>query len=440
MAFDGLWWGVANRTSGTCATVFSGPEVASLTVIVEGNEVTGSGQTVEFNLLDDLEFGISGAVNSGGLLQDGAAFFYSGGAGSANWQGQFSGNSFSGSFSGTANGITCAGTIQLTKNVSYEPGAEAELWGGTGTTTSGPAICLGESGDIKFAVDHRPGETNPEPNLDLLGHGELQNAAGETAILLGSVGAQANLGPRGGRFGGIILLYDFVRSNYEVSPNHRIYVDFTADFFNGVTVYNDTPVSEVFGVSGENTFETADGCTGTLELERLFPKSRPTVVSRSIIVVENQPKTFTITSSDADGDFLLPLMVTSASKGTEVWSVDQTWVYTPDTNATGSDVFQLRMTDLQEDSTVATINVTIEPDFDGDGVSNPNDSDDDDDGMPDIFESANGLDSLNASDAGEDADGDGYTNLEEFEGESDPQDASSRPPAPLGWLPMLIFD
>ena len=59
---------------------------------------------------------------------------------------------------------------------------------------------------------------------------------------------------------------------------------------------------------------------------------------------------------------------------------------------------------------------------------------------PYIFESENALDPLNAADASGDADGDGYTNLEEFEGESDPQDASSRPSAPLGWLLMLIFD
>ena len=40
-------------------------------------------------------------------------------------------------------------------------------------------------------------------------------------------------------------------------------------------------------------------------------------------------------------------------------------------------------------------------------------SDDDNDGMPDSFETANGFDPLNSGDASQDADGDGFTNLEE---------------------------
>jgi PKD repeat protein len=89
------------------------------------------------------------------------------------------------------------------------------------------------------------------------------------------------------------------------------------------------------------------------------------------------------------------------------------------------------------------------PDTDGDGLfdeaetdtgvyvdftdtgSDPNDPDSDDDQMPDGWEVDNYLDpndSTGDNGADGDADGDGYTNLEEYEGGTDPQDENSWPP------------
>ena len=52
----------------------------------------------------------------------------------------------------------------------------------------------------------------------------------------------------------------------------------------------------------------------------------------------------------------------------------------------------------------------------------------DGDGLPDEWEARNGLNPGDASDAGADADGDGFTNLEEFLAKTDPQNKNDHPP------------
>jgi len=63
----------------------------------------------------------------------------------------------------------------------------------------------------------------------------------------------------------------------------------------------------------------------------------------------------------------------------------------------------------------------------------PETIDHDGDGMPTRWEVAHGLDPNDATDAGQDWDKDGFTNLEEYQFDTNPQDASSHPPL-LDWL------
>ena len=81
-------------------------------------------------------------------------------------------------------------------------------------------------------------------------------------------------------------------------------------------------------------------------------------------------------------------------------------------------------------------------DADGDGEGDACDEDDDDDGMPDDYETNNGFNPLNAQDADKDADGDGFSNLEEYLAGSDPNNPYSTPqPRVLPFLiPLLLGD
>jgi len=59
--------------------------------------------------------------------------------------------------------------------------------------------------------------------------------------------------------------------------------------------------------------------------------------------------------------------------------------------------------------------------------TNPTDPDTDDDGMPDGWEDQYGLDPLDPSDASDDLDNDGYTNYSEYTLDTDPSDSNSKP-------------
>jgi hypothetical protein len=65
-------------------------------------------------------------------------------------------------------------------------------------------------------------------------------------------------------------------------------------------------------------------------------------------------------------------------------------------------------------------------DTDEDGIGNNADPDDDNDGMPDTWEQQHTLNPL-VNDAAEDEDGDGFTNLQEYRGGSDPNNPASKP-------------
>ncbi len=73
------------------------------------------------------------------------------------------------------------------------------------------------------------------------------------------------------------------------------------------------------------------------------------------------------------------------------------------------------------------------------GETNPADSDTDNDNMPDGWEVFNDLNPL-INDASGDADGDGFKNILEYRGDTDPNDPLSKPSISMPWLPLLLED
>jgi len=76
------------------------------------------------------------------------------------------------------------------------------------------------------------------------------------------------------------------------------------------------------------------------------------------------------------------------------------------------------------------LDATESVDFDNDGTGNNGDTDDDNDNLPDAYETANNLNPLDSSDAQQDADNDGSSNIAEFEAGTDPNDPNSTPEIP----------
>ncbi len=94
----------------------------------------------------------------------------------------------------------------------------------------------------------------------------------------------------------------------------------------------------------------------------------------------------------------------------------------------------------QESAYSNEASATVGPDFDGDGIPDIADPDDDDDGMSDACEIDNGLDPFDPSDAGLDPDGDTFTNLEECQAGTDPQDPDSHPDVEPPTTPVVSAD
>jgi hypothetical protein len=102
-----------------------------------------------------------------------------------------------------------------------------------------------------------------------------------------------------------------------------------------------------------------------------------------------------------------------------------------DTLEVGEHEITLTVKDKKNSESSATIKITIDidktTDTDKDGTPDYIDEDDDDDGLPDEWEEKYKLDPYDPTDAEKDSDGDGFSNLEEYQEDTDPRRRSSTP-------------
>jgi hypothetical protein len=151
--------------------------------------------------------------------------------------------------------------------------------------------------------------------------------------------------------------------------------------------------------------------TGGIGITLLDAATAQASFTAPIVDLNGETLTFSLTVTDDDG---------SSSTSTTTVSV----LKSSSTDVDGDnvpDVLDLFPSDPEEWA-----------DDDGDGTGDNQDADDDNDGMPDVWENIYGLDPL-TNDAALDADGDGVTNLMEFQSDTNPTTAPSNtaPAAPV---------
>ena len=85
----------------------------------------------------------------------------------------------------------------------------------------------------------------------------------------------------------------------------------------------------------------------------------PVATANPVITPEDTVVNGTVTGSDVDGDALTFTKTTDPTHGTVTLNPDGTYTYTPNTNYTGNDSFDVTVSDGKGGSTVVTVNVTV---------------------------------------------------------------------------------
>ena len=212
------------------------------------------------------------------------------------------------------------------------------------------------------------------------------------------------------------------------SGTHEVAIAFTNDYFKDpddrnlyvdkvtITTENSAPVSdagndqtvqegETVTLSGLNSTDPDDNIASyfwqqTGEKSVVFSNSEEaeTTFTAPIAVTDADTLTFSLTVIDTEGLEDIDYCIVTVTKKAVV-----------DSDGDGVPDDQDAFPDDPEESL----------DSDGDSVGNNEDTDDDEDGMPDTWELKYGLDPLK-HDAADDSDGDGDTNINEYDSETDP--------------------
>ena len=225
-------------------------------------------------------------------------------------------------------------------------------------------------------------------------------------------------------------------SDQIVDDNTLVFFDGSASFDNvGIVSYiwtfTDGNLQTLYGFNASYFFETPDVYVVTLTVMDSEANSSNDTVS--IIVRDNTAPTIEVEDYATVVEDN-PISFDASSSYDNMGIVDYYWSFGDGTseNATiptithiynqpGVYNVELVVTDLTGNVNGTFISLVVYRDTDGDFVADYLDLDDDGDGMPDEWEIINELDPLDASDANLDSDGDGISNLEEYEIDKNPK-------------------
>ncbi len=129
---------------------------------------------------------------------------------------------------------------------------------------------------------------------------------------------------------------------------------------NGKLIYTPEPH---FEGTDNFTFKLNDGevdSTPATVSINVRPNLLPVAESHSVTTPEDTPVQIGLTGSDPDSDPLSYIMVSETSHGS-LNGTAPSLTYTPDKNFNGSDSFSFKVNDNTEDSTPATVSITVSP-------------------------------------------------------------------------------
>jgi len=213
----------------------------------------------------------------------------------------------------------------------------------------------------------------------------------------------------------------------------------------GITSYiwtfTDGTLQTIFGINSNYTFETPGVYTVTLKVSDA--EGHHTTDTVAITVLDITPPIVDIGSYTSVVE-RVPVNFDASGSSDNVGIVSYLWDFGDGTveNSTISSVIRtytnpgvymviLTVMDGEGNDAQATISIVVNRDTDGDLIADLIDTDDDNDGMSDDWEILRGLDPFDPSDASLDIDGDGLSNLTEYQIGSDPNVYTSPSPFPL---------